>query len=168
MRMTDAPSTELSIDIDASAEVVWDVITDLGTPALTSSEFRGAEWSEGCDGPAVGASFVGHNSHPAIGEWETTSYVTVADPGREFSYAVDNTENPAAVWTYRIEPRDGGVRLTQRAQIGPGPNGLSPAIERMPEKEEKIVARRLGEHETNMRANLERIKELAESRQGAA
>lgn len=164
MRMSDAPSTEASIDIDAPADVVWGIVTDLNTPALTSTEFRGAEWSEGYDGPVVGASFVGRNGHPAIGDWETTSHVTVADPGREFSYAVESTENPAAVWTYRIESRDGGVRLTQRAQIGPGRNGLTPAIERMPEKEEKILTRRLGEHDANIRANLERIKEIAESR----
>ena len=33
----------------------------------------------------------------------------------------------------------------------------------MPEKEERIVARRLGEHQLNMQANVEGVKLLAEN-----
>jgi hypothetical protein len=50
-------------------------------------------------------------------------------------------------------------------RMGPAPSGLSIAIEAMPDKEEKIIARRLAEHERNMRANLEGIKLLAEGQQ---
>jgi hypothetical protein len=48
-------------------------------------------------------------------------------------------------------------------QMGPAPSGLTPAIEAMPDKEERIVARRLEEHRANMGATLAGIKELAES-----
>ena len=42
------------------------------------------------------------------------------------------------------------------------PEGLTPAIVAMPDKEERIVARRLSEHEANMHRCLDGIKELAE------
>lgn len=41
--------------------------------------------------------------------------------------------------------------------------GLNYAIEAMPDKEERIVARRLGEHELNMQRVVAGVKELAES-----
>jgi hypothetical protein len=46
--------------------------------------------------------------------------------------------------------------------MGPGPSGLTPLIERMPDKEERIIARRLQEWETNMTATITGIKQLAE------
>ena len=46
--------------------------------------------------------------------------------------------------------------------MGPAPSGLSIAINAMPDKEERIVARRLEEFEANMRATLDGIKRLAE------
>ena len=53
------------------------------------------------------------------------------------------------------------TRAVHRTKKGDAPI----AIEAMPDKEEKIVARRLAEHERNMRANLEGIRQLAETEQ---
>jgi transcriptional regulatory protein LevR len=47
--------------------------------------------------------------------------------------------------------------------MGPGPSGLSSAIERMPEKEQKIVYVRLKEFEQGMTRNLEAIKQRMEA-----
>jgi hypothetical protein len=47
--------------------------------------------------------------------------------------------------------------------MGPAPSGLTIAITAMPDKEERIIARRLQEYETNMRATVEGIKRLAEA-----
>lgn len=47
--------------------------------------------------------------------------------------------------------------------MGPGPSGLTPVIEQMPEHEEAIVATRLEEWTTNMTATVEGIKDLAEA-----
>ena len=46
--------------------------------------------------------------------------------------------------------------------MGPAPSGLNIAIAAMPEKEERIIARRLEEFEVNMKATLDGIKRLAE------
>ena len=58
------------------------------------------------------------------------------------------------------------TRLRQWARLGPGPSGLSMAIESMPDKEQRIIARRLEEHRTNMTATLAGIKDLAERAAG--
>jgi hypothetical protein len=48
-------------------------------------------------------------------------------------------------------------------RMGPGRSGINPAIDAMPDKESKILHRRLGEHRSNMAATLAGIKELAEA-----
>ena len=48
-------------------------------------------------------------------------------------------------------------------RIGPARSGISPAIDAMPDKESKILHRRLAEHRTNMEATLVGIKSLAEA-----
>ena len=58
---------------------------------------------------------------------------------------------------------DGGTELRQWMQMGPGRSGLSFAIDRMPEKEQKIVFVRMREFEREMTATLAAIKERAES-----
>ena len=60
--------------------------------------------------------------------------------------------------------RGDGTRLRQWATLGPGPSGLTPAIKAMPDKEERIIARRLAEHEANMRRCLDGIKNLPNGR----
>jgi len=161
MRYTDSPTAEVEVAISAPVERVWELVSDINLPARFSSEFRGAEWLDG--GPALGARFVGRNSHSAIGEWQTTCTLTRYEAQRAFEWAVGDLEQPAARWRFELEPTADGVRLRQWAQMGPGRSGLTPAIERMPEKEERIVARRLEEWRTNMAANLQGIKGLAEA-----
>ena len=48
-------------------------------------------------------------------------------------------------------------------QVGPARSGISFAIDAMPDKESKILHRRLAEHSANMQATLAGIKKLAEA-----
>ena len=160
-RYADGPSVEVEILIDAPAAQVWALVTDLNLPARFSPEFIGAEWID--EGPALGARFVGRNAHPSLGEWETTSWVTRFEPARTFGWAVSDPDHPSASWWFELEDTGAGVRLRQGGRMGPAPSGLSIAIAAMPDKEERIVARRLAEWERNMRATLEGIKALAEA-----
>jgi hypothetical protein len=154
------PTTEVEVLVEAPIDAVWELVTDINLPARFSAEFRGAEWVD--DGPAVGARFVGRNWHKALGEWETTSIVSRYDPPRAFGWCVTDIHHPSASWWFELDEEPAGVRLRQGARIGPAPSGLSIAIAAMPDKEERIVARRLHEFEENMRATLEGIKKLAE------
>jgi hypothetical protein len=106
---------------------------------------------------------MGRNGHPALGAWETTSWVTRYEPNRVFEWAVSDPDHPSASWWFAIDEGEGGVRLRHGGRMGPAPSGLSIAIEAMPDKEERIVARRLEEWRANMQATVEGIKALAEA-----
>jgi hypothetical protein len=43
--------------------------------------------------------------------------------------------------------------------MGPGPSGLTPAIVAQPEKEARIVSKRLAEWQQNMQVNLDCIRD---------
>lgn len=159
-RYADGPSTQVSRVIDAPPAEVWALVTDINLPARFSTEFQGAEWIEGFDAPAAGAKFRGTNEHRAIGTWQAECTITAYEPEREFAWEVAGPDGPAAKWGFILAPVDGGTKLTQTCQIGPGRSGLSPAIERMPDREHEIIARRLDEHAANMQRNLDGIAEL--------
>ena len=160
MRYADTPTAQVDVVVQAPAERVWALITDVNLPARFSNEFRGVEWID--DGPAMDAHFRGRSEHPAIGQWETTCVVTRFEVNRVFEWAVGDADHASAKWRFEIEPDAGGVRLTQWCQIGPAPSGLTPAILAMPDKEERIVARRLDEFRANMQATIDGIKQIAE------
>jgi len=162
-RYADCPSTEAEILIDAPAGVVWDLVTDINLPARFSNEFQGAEWLDGATHAEVGARFCGTNQHPALGTWETVLTVVECEPNRSFVYVNGEVDEPMALWRFRLEPAGDQVRLVQFARIGPARSGLSIAIDAMPDKEQRIIARRLHEFRTNMEANLAGVKELAEA-----
>jgi len=157
VRYADGPTVEVSIVVDATPEQVWELVSDITLPARFSSELQAAEWIDD-------TTFRGHNVHEAAGEWETVCTVTERDSPRVFAYAVGDPANPSASWRFTVAPEGEGSRLTQWMRMGPAPSGLSPAIEAMPDKEERIVARRLDEHRFNMLATLNGIKDLAEKR----
>ncbi len=162
MRYAEGPTAEVEVLVEAPPERVWALVTDIDLPARFSQELLGAEWLD--EGPALGARFVGRSRHEALGAWETTSWVNRYEPLRAFGWAVSDPDEPSAMWWFELEEEEGGVRLRQCARMGPAPSGLSIAIAAMPDKEERIVARRLQEFERNMLATLEGMKQLAESR----
>ncbi len=166
MRYADGPTTEAEIHVEAPPGAVWPLVCDIDLPGRFSSEFVRGEWTEGT-GPALGARFVGHNRHDAVGDWHTGCTVVEFEPERRFTWAVGDPEHPSAMWRFELEPEEGGgTRLRQWMRLGPGRTLLSSAIERMPEKEERIIDRRLAEHRTNMEATVRGIKELAEQPPG--
>jgi Polyketide cyclase / dehydrase and lipid transport len=163
VKYADGPTTEVDVLVNAPLERVWSLISDINTPARFSSELIEAEWCDEGSEPAVGARFVGRSFHPAAGNWETTCSVTSYEPLRSFAWAVGDPDYPSATWRFDLEPAGDLVRLRQTARLGPAPSGLTPAIIAMPDKEERIVARRLEEHRSNMQATIEGIKSMAEA-----
>ncbi|MEV6304193.1 SRPBCC family protein [Actinoplanes sp. NPDC051861] len=157
----------------ADSARVWELVTDISVPARFSPELYRTRWLSGHRSPAVGARFEGWNSHPAIGEWRTVAHVLWFDAPRLFGWVVldeDNRfgggpvdpERPGATWQFRVTEVDGGCRLSQSVRIGPGRSGLSLVIERAPDQEEQIVARRLAALRDGMTATLNGIKREAE------
>jgi uncharacterized membrane protein len=162
-RYADTPTVEVRIWIDAPANRVWPLVSDVGLMPDMSEELQSAQWLDGATGPALGVRFVGRSRHEALGEWSATSSVVEFEPGRVFGWAVGDPGDPSALWRFRLEPVGSGTELSEWVQLGPGPSGLSLAIDRMPDKEQKIVFVRMREFERNITATLARIKKLAES-----
>ena len=162
-RYADKPTVEVRTWIGAPRDRVWELVSDVELMPAMSSELQSVEWLDGANGPAAGARFTGRSKHDAMGEWETTSQVVEFEPGRVFGWAVGDPASPSALWRFRLESKDGGTELSEWMQMGPGRSGLSFAIDRMPDKEQKIVFVRMREFERNITVTLEQIKALAEA-----
>jgi hypothetical protein len=161
VRLADQPGTWVEVEIAAPVEQVWSLVTDIELPARFSEEFLGATWVG--DGPAPGASFIGRNRHAAIGEWEVECFVEVYEVHRSFAWASVDPSNPGARWRFDLEPVGTGSRLRFSMSMGPGPSGITAAIEAMPDREPRILRRRVSEHHRNMTRTVEGIRELAEA-----
>jgi len=164
----DCPTVEVETVVDASLSAVWPLVADITLPARFSAEFQGADWLHGATGPSAGAQFVGRNTHPVAGSWQTVCTIVDYEPGRRIGYVVSglgrtDLESPAATWRFELEPVSvSRVGLRYWARIGPGPSLLSHVIDADPASERRVVARRLTELRRNMTATVLGIKGIAE------
>ncbi|MEI8126335.1 MAG: SRPBCC family protein [Actinomycetota bacterium] len=144
-------NVEISAETTASAEVLWDLISDISLPAQFSREFKGAEWITPA---ALGSQFVGHN---AVGEftWSTTSTVTGYTPNEVFEWTVEDVNEPVAIWGFRVVRGDVST-LTMYATIGD-----SFRERRYPT--DAALAERMAMWEVNMRDTVDGIVALAEA-----
>ena len=102
---------EESIDIDATPQQVWSVISDLQ---------RMGEWSPQCKKMiirggtvALGTKTININRRGAL-VWPTTSKVVRFAPNQEIGFRV--AENNT-VWSFTISPTDTGVTVTERREL---------------------------------------------------
>jgi nitroreductase len=161
-RLADGPGVVVEIDIKAKPVDVWPHVTDISFGAQFSDEFVGARWDEGSDGAALGAQFVGSNTHPAIGEWEVPCFVNRFEERHEFGWVTSDPDSPGAQWWFELAAIAGATRLRYRVILGPGSSGISGAITSMPDKEPRIIARRMQEHRVNMEKVVDGIKAAVE------
>ena len=161
MRYRDCPTVECSIRVPAGAEAAWAVVTDITMSARFSPEVRAVEWLDGADGVAVGRRFRGVNQNSYLGEWATESVVSEVDPGRRWVWQVLNADGEvSASWGFEVEPGRDATTVRHWGRMGPALSGLKDPIEQMPDKEGRIVARRLEEWHAGLTANLEGIAAL--------
>lgn len=92
MRYADCPTTEVSVDVDADADVVWRLISDISLPVRFSSELLKVQWLDDLTEPRIGARFEGTSHHRAAGSWQTTCFVTAYEPRVRFSWSVSDAE----------------------------------------------------------------------------
>lgn len=164
-KYSECPTTEVSVRLSATADAVWALVSDISLPTRWSTEVQATAWLDGATGPSPGARFGGHNRHAAIGEWDVECTVTQFVPNRCFEWSIGDPSHPSSIWRFIIDDDgdDGSVVLRQEFQMGPAPSGLNMAIDAMPDKESRIISRRLAEHRQNMQANLDGIRELLKS-----
>lgn len=146
---------EVTVHMDAPVERVWDLVSDVTRIGEFSPETFDGEWLDGATGPAFGARFRGHVKRNQKGPvYWTKCEVTVADPNRNFEFAVMVGSRVANTWGYRLAPTNGGTDVTEYFQL---PNSVFSRIYWM------LLGRLRGRtNDRNMRTTLERMKSVVE------
>jgi uncharacterized protein YndB with AHSA1/START domain len=98
-------------DINAPAERVWSMVTDLPRMGEWSPENQGGEWVKGATGPAEGAEFKGRNRNGKR-QWSTVVKVNACEAPRKFSFGLMLLGRKWVDWVYEIEPTAAGCRVT--------------------------------------------------------
>ena len=164
MRHADRPTFDEQITVAAPPEAIWPLVSDPAFLVGPTEELKAAEWVDpDGDTPQVGWKFVGTNANKYFGEWQTTSTVVECDAPHVFAWAVGDLSEPNTCWRFSLEPTDDGTVVTQSGRLGVGESGLHQAIRDAPDKEERIVARRIEQFRASMRATLDAVKRVAES-----
>lgn len=101
-----------TVEIDASPDAVYAILTDLERISELSPECYKAVWEGGATGPAVGAAFRGYNRNVNY-EWDAGCVVVAAEPGKEWAFEVPSDDGRSTTWRYVIEPNGSGSRVTE-------------------------------------------------------
>jgi hypothetical protein len=162
VRYRDQPTVEVTQLVHCDIDTAWNYVTDISVPARCSTELQTVEWLDGADRVQLGARFRGRNTNAAIGTWETVCEVVEVEDHRRWVYNVGDRDVPVASWGFEVEPASEGVLIRQWARMGPAPSGLNVSITAQPDKEARIIARRLAQWQQAMAANLDWIRIQAE------
>ena len=146
----------VSLYMDAPAERIWRLVSDVTAIGRFSPETFEAEWLDGATEPALGARFRGHVRRN--GYWPpywTTCTVVDCDPGRAFGFAVGKDGGAVNTWRYRLDPQGDGTEVTESFELTD-----TPALRLY-----WMVAGRLRgrTNRAGMRTTLQRIKAVVEA-----
>ena len=151
-----SPTASAETIIDADADAIYALVSDLTTLAALASETETMEWVKG-DSARPGSVFRGHNRNGSR-QWSTTCTITDAHPGKVFGFDVKYAIVPIAHWQYEITPLEPG-----RCTVTESMRDMRPGwFERIAKFATGVSDRKLV-HPANMKATLERLKERAEA-----
>jgi hypothetical protein len=102
---------EASIEIHASPEAVYDLVSDLPRMGELSPENGGGEWQNGGSGK-IGDRFLGHD-RTRERAWSVPMMVTVSERGRCFAFVTHPDTGSYVRWAHRLEAGGAGTRVTE-------------------------------------------------------
>jgi hypothetical protein len=102
-----------SIEIAASPQDVFAVITNLPEMGRLSPENTGGTWLGGATSATLGAKFKGTNARGGD-TWTTTARVSTYEPPSRFVFDVTFGPFSVAKWEYDIEVTPSGCRVNER------------------------------------------------------
>jgi Polyketide cyclase / dehydrase and lipid transport len=148
---------EVGLEIEADAELLYDMVSDLPRIGEWSPECERVDWEGDVSAPVPGTTFVGHN---AVGPGRRIRYsrhgeVLAAERGKEFTFITDEGGRPSTLWRYRFEPTANGTRVSEGYEVRWIPTWA------------RILDVPLNRHKEllkGMRTTLERLKATAEAR----
>jgi len=150
------PDLEVSRDIAASPQAVFDVLTDITRMGEFSPENYACEWNEGFSKPEVGAMYTGHNRN-GDHEWTTESKIIELVDNERFAFdCIAGGTFTFATWAYSIEATDSGCRVTEYWE--------DKRPEEMRGQPSKVsgVTDRVGHNRTGMEVTLEKLAAAVE------
>lgn len=150
------PSFSASIVVEASPEVVYDLVADVTRMGEWSPVCKACWWDEGASA-TPGAWFTGRNVTPER-TWETRSQVVAAERGREFAFVVGGS---FVRWGYTFAPVEGGTEVTESWEFLP--DGLARFGERFGDDAPAEIAAREEAARTGVPQTLAALKAAAES-----
>jgi hypothetical protein len=150
---------EESITVKASAQDVYDIVSDITRTGEWSPVCSSCWWDDEVSAGSVGAWFTGLNVLPDR-TWETKSQVVVAEPGREFAWIVGGK---FVRWGYTLTAVDAGTVLTESWEFLP--EGIAMFEEKHGEQAAARIADRTQQALDGIPKTLAAIKRIAESGQ---
>jgi len=145
-----------TVEVQATPEQVWAVVSDLGRMPEFSPELRKAFV---VGRPGVGANIIGINRRRAA-VWPTTSRVVRWEPNRAVAWKVRES---GATWVYELEPSGGTTTVTGRRvlrRFTAGTSLMAPLIGGAEGHDHELAE--------GIRTTLGRIKATVEAAAGAA
>ena len=149
--------SEVRVHVNASAQILYELVSDVSRMGEWSPECESGEWLDGATGPSVGARFKGKNRHGRA-RWTTKPRVVAAEPAREFGFVTQLLGRDMTRWVYRFENAGGGSEVTESFEL----LRSLPVYIRLTDRLLMGVKDRQADLEDNMRRTLAKIKSTAE------
>ncbi len=162
LRKTNLRSYQETVTVKASAEQLYDLVSDITRTGEWSPVCRSCWWDDEVEAGQVGAWFTGHNELPHR-TWQTRSEVVSAERGREFAWVVGGS---FVRWAFTLAPAGTGTALTESWEFLPG--GIAMFEEKFGDDAHVQIADRTQQALDGIPATLRAIKQIAESSTDAA
>jgi hypothetical protein len=146
-----------SVTVVASAEALYDMVSDITRTGEWSPVCTSCWWDEEAQAGQVGAWFSGHNELPHR-TWETRSEVVVAERGREFAWVVGGS---FVRWGFTLVPAGLVTTLTESWEFLPG--GIAMFEEKFGDEANAQIIDRTQQALVGIPKTLAAIKRIAES-----
>ena len=162
MNQTSIRHYQESVTVKASAETLYDLVSDITRTGEWSPVCTSCWWDDAV-GPGqvgagqVGAWFTGRNNLPHR-TWETRSQLVVADRGREFAWIVGGN---FVRWGFSLTPADTETTVTESWQFLPG--GIAMFEEKYGDGAQVQISDRTQQAFDGIPKTLAAIKRIAES-----
>ena len=160
MSATSIRSHQESVIVEASAETLYDLVSDVTRTGEWSPVCTSCWWDDNDEAGQVGAWFTGHNELPNR-TWETRSKVVAAERGHEFAWVVGGS---FVRWGFSFAPAEVGTTLTESWEFLPG--GIAMFEEKYGEDAGAQIAERTQQALAGIPKTLAAIKQIAESSSG--
>ncbi len=157
MSQTSIRHHQESVTVQASAETLYDLVSDITRTGEWSPVCTSCWWEDDVNAGQLGAWFTGRNELPHR-SWETRSQVVAAERGREFAWVVGGS---LVRWGYTLTPADTGTTLSESWEFLPG--GIAMFEEKYGDEASVQITDRTQHALDGIPKTLAAIKRIAES-----